>query len=166
MSTLQASYNPTTKVVTVQQQGDTIPEDTVAIGTFEHPDPVYPGSMVIFHGVRDLLYKCKPDGTAGFWPDNITDLQNITIVEDDVIELVSLELDPTSLALVQGASDQLTAVKTPVKGIGTVVWTTDDPEVATVSDDGEVTAVGAGTANITATVGTITASAEVTVTAE
>jgi len=166
MTTLQASYNPTTKVVTVQQQGDTIPQNSVAIGTFDHPDPVYPGSVVIFHGVRDLLYKRKPNGTAGFWPDNITDLQNISIVQDDVIELVSLEMSPASLALAVGATDQLTAEKTPVKGIGTIVWSTDDPAVATVSDDGEVTAVGAGTANITATVGTITASAEVTVTAE
>ena len=166
MSILQANYNPTTKVVTVQEQGDTIPEGSVAIGTFEHPDPVYPDSVVIFHGVRDLLYKRKPDGTVGFWPDNITDLQNISIVQDDVIELVSLEMSPASLALVVDGTDQLTAEKTPVKSIGTIVWSTDDPEVATVSEDGEVTAVGAGTANITATMGTITASAEVTVTAE
>lgn len=166
MTTLQVSYDPNTKVVTVQEQGNTIPEDAVDIGTFEHPDTVYPDSVVIFHGVRDLLYKRKPDGTVGFWPDNITDLQNISIVQDDVIELVSLEMSPASLALAVGATDQLTAEKTPVKGIGTIVWSTDDPAVATVSDDGEVTAVGAGTANITATVGTITASAEVTVTAE
>lgn len=166
MSTLQANYNPTTKIVTVQAQGDAIPEGSVAIGTFEHPDPVYPGSVVIFHGVRDLLYKRKPNGAEGFWPDNITDLQNISIVQDDVIELVSLELSPASLALTVGNTDQLTAERTPVNGIGTIIWSTDDPEVATVSEDGEVTAVGAGTANITATVGTITASAEVTVTAE
>lgn len=56
MSTLQVSYNRLTKTATVQKQGDTMPVGSVAIGTFEHPDPVYPESMVIFHGVRDLLY--------------------------------------------------------------------------------------------------------------
>ena len=121
MTTLQVSYDPSAKVVTVQQEGDTVPEGSTPIGTFEHPDPVYPGSVVIFHGIRDLLYKRKPDGTPGFWPNNITDLQFIKIVTDDVIELVELELVPMTLELVQGTADQFTAVKTPKNAVGTVV---------------------------------------------
>ncbi len=94
MTTLQVSYDPSAKVVTVQQEDDSVPEGSTSIGTFEHPDPVYPGSVVIFHGVRDLLYKRKPDGRPGFWPNNITDLQFIKIVTDDVIELVELSIEP------------------------------------------------------------------------
>lgn len=165
MTTLQVSYDPSAKVVTVQQEGDTVPEGSTPIGTFEHPDPVYPGSVVIFHGVRDLLYKRKPDGTPGFWPNNITDLQFIQIVLDNVIELVELELVPVTLELVQGTTGQFTAVKTPENAVGTVVWSTDNPEVATVDAGGEVTAVSVGIANITAAVGSITTSAEVSVVA-
>lgn len=121
--------------------------------------------MVIFHGVRDLLYKRKPDGTPGFWPNNITDLQFIKIVLDNVIELVELELVPVTLELVQGTTGQFTAVKTPENAVGTVVWSTDNPEVATVGAGGEVTAVSVGTANITVAVGSITTSAEVSVVA-
>lgn len=53
----------------------------VVLGEFEHPDPVYPGSTVTYHAVRDLLYKrsaANPAQTAMF-PDNITDMSKITI---------------------------------------------------------------------------------------
>lgn len=163
MTTLQVSYDPSAKVVTVQQEGDSVPEGSTSIGNFEHPDPVYSGSVVIFHGVRDLLYKRKPDGTPGFWPNNITDLQFIKIVTDDVIELVELSIEPQTLELEVGSSSTLAVTKTPVNAIGTVLWESNDTNVATVSEAGLVTAVGAGTAIITATVGSITTSAEVSV---
>ena len=44
-------------------------------------------------------------------------------------------------------------------GDATVTWTTSDSELATVSSDGLVTAIAAGTADITATSGSITAKA-------
>jgi photosystem II stability/assembly factor-like uncharacterized protein len=44
-------------------------------------------------------------------------------------------------------------------GEATVTWTTSDSELATVSSDGLVTAIAAGTADITATSGSITAKA-------
>lgn len=47
---------------------------------------------------------------------------------------------------------------------GTPVWTSSDSTVATVAQDGTVTAVGRGTATITATCGTATATCAVTVT--
>lgn len=112
-----------------------------------------------------MLYKRKPDGTPGFWPNNITDFQFIKIVTDDVIELVELSIEPQTLELEVGSSSPLAVTKTPVNAIGTVLWESNDTNVATVSEAGLVTAVGAGTAIITAYVGTVKASIEVTVVA-
>lgn len=58
----------------------------------------------------------------------------------------------------------LTATKTPANTTDSLRWTTSDATVATV-DGGVVTAVGAGTATITATCGGQTATCTVTVTA-
>ena len=61
----------------------------------------------------------------------------------------------------EGETAQLTATTAPA-GYG-VVWASDAEEVATVAPDGTVTAVGAGTANITATMGGVTKTCAVTV---
>ena len=63
----------------------------------------------------------------------------------------SIELDNTTLSLEEGETETLT---TTVKNVDTytVVWASDAPAVATVSDAGLVTAVAAGTANITANI--------------
>ncbi|MBQ8985872.1 MAG: Ig-like domain-containing protein [Lachnospiraceae bacterium] len=57
---------------------------------------------------------------------------------------------------------QLTAKTLPVDA--TVTWTSSDTTKATVSSDGAVTGVAAGSATITATCGTCTAVCAVTVT--
>lgn len=65
---------------------------------------------------------------------------------------IGLTLDKTNILLSQaGAEEQLTAAVLPV-GITTVNWSTDNAEVATVDQTGNVTAVGCGIATITATV--------------
>lgn len=81
MPTLKVGFNKTTNVATVLDAGGSIPEGSVEVGTFVHPDTTYPDSLVIFHGVRDLLYKrsAKDPSKAGFWPNNIVDMQAISI---------------------------------------------------------------------------------------
>ena len=81
MPTLKIAFNKTTKVATVLDAGGSIPGGSVEVGTFVHPDATYPDSLVIFHGVRDLLYKrsAKDPSKAGFWPNNIVDMQAISI---------------------------------------------------------------------------------------
>ena len=88
MAQYQIAYNGTTKTATVQALNDALPEDSINIGQFEHvgeDDPLGPDlNHVLFHHVRDALYKrsaADPSNTAMF-PKNITDLQNITIVND------------------------------------------------------------------------------------
>ncbi|WP_298736675.1 polysaccharide lyase family 8 super-sandwich domain-containing protein [uncultured Subdoligranulum sp.] len=70
----------------------------------------------------------------------------------DDMELIALpytlELGQTSLTLTQGDTQQLT---TNAPDGETLTWASSDEAVATVSDDGTVTAVGRGVATITAT---------------
>lgn len=81
MPTLKVGFNKTTNVATVLDAGGSIPGGSVEVGTFEHPDTTYPDSLVIYHGVRDLLYKrsAKDPSKEGFWPNNIVDMQSISI---------------------------------------------------------------------------------------
>lgn len=81
MPTLKVGFNKTTNVATVLDAGGSIPGGSVEVGTFVHPDATYPDSLVIYHGVRDLLYKrsAKDPSKAGFWPNNIVDMQSISI---------------------------------------------------------------------------------------
>ncbi len=165
MTVYKVGYNPTSKTATVQLEGDTTPEGSTNIGTFTHPDGTYPDSTVIFHAVRDLLYKRKPDGSEGFWPDNITDMAGIVIAEDLIIEATNLTLAPATASIVAGATQQLTATVTPASASGTTTYASSTTGVATVSATGLVTGVAAGTATITATRGTKTATSTITVTA-
>lgn len=76
MAAYQIAYNPTTRIALIQEDGADVPEGSVNIGEFEYE----PGDInVFFHHVRDALYHRKTDGTPGFWPQNETDMQRITI---------------------------------------------------------------------------------------
>ena len=79
----------------------------------------------------------------------------------------SITLDKTALTLdVPGKTAQLTAVAVMEPDVdATVSWTTSNVQVATVTADGQIKAVGEGTAAITATISgsTVAASCEVTV---
>lgn len=58
---------------------------------------------------------------------------------------------PNAVSLRVGASQQLQATVTPAGVDKTLIWASDRPQVATVTQNGLVTAVGSGTARITAT---------------
>ena len=66
------------------------------------------------------------------------------------VDITGVELNKTSTALTVGETDTLTATVNPDNSDHTVAWSSDNESVATVSD-GVVTAVSAGTANITVT---------------
>lgn len=78
-------------------------------------------------------------------------------------EVQSVTVSPATLTMTKvGETVQLTATVAP-EGAGEAVWSSSDEAVATVSPEGLVTAVGQGTATITATAGEKTATCEVTV---
>lgn len=70
-------------------------------------------------------------------------------------------LDANSLRVSPGASAVITA--TLIAASGTVEWTSDHPEIASVDANGSVTALKAGIAVITAKAGSLTATCRVTV---
>lgn len=90
MALYQVSFNPSTYTATVQLDGATPPSGSTKVGTFEHgpsDDPLeYLDGHVIFHHVRDILYKTKPSSppVTGFFPDNITDMQRVIIADQSL----------------------------------------------------------------------------------
>lgn len=88
----------------------------------------------------------------------------VTVVTP-VTPVQNVTLSKTELSLEVGETEVLTATVTPEDATDkTVTWTTSNETVATVSADGTVTAVAAGTATITATCGDFKAECAVTVT--
>jgi hypothetical protein len=79
------------------------------------------------------------------------------------VEVTGVTLDEANMTLEAGETGTLIATILPADAEGTVTWASSNTAVATV-DGGEVTAVAEGTANITAVVGTFTATCVVTVT--
>ena len=87
----------------------------------------------------------------------------VTVTEAPTVELTGVTVAPTKVNLDLNATYQLSAVKEPVNAAGSLTWTSDKPDVAAVSSTGEVTAKAQGTAIITVTCGTKSASCTVTV---
>ena len=83
------------------------------------------------------------------------------------IDVDSVTLDKTSLDLTVGDSATLNAKVEPENATyPTVIWTSSNPNVATVDSTGKVTALKPGTAKITASAGGKTATCTVTVSRE
>ena len=76
-----------------------------------------------------------------------------------VIPLIGITFEDTTLTLKKGESQQLSVLLNPSDAIeyDTIVWESTDTDVATVDQDGYITAVDAGTASITATCGSYVA---------
>ena len=87
----------------------------------------------------------------------------VTVTAAPVIELTGLTVAPAKVNLELNATYQLSAVKEPVNAAGSLTWASDKPEVAEVDTTGKVTAKAQGTAIITVTCGTKSASCTVTV---
>ena len=84
-------------------------------------------------------------------------------VEPTLIPATGITLDKAELQMYIDGIEKLTATVTPENTTDTIVWSSDDETVATV-DNGLVTAVGPGTATITAKAGDKEATCAVTVT--
>lgn len=79
------------------------------------------------------------------------------------VAVASVTLDSTALTLNLNASTQLTATVTPSNADGQVTWTSSNPSVATVNNEGRVTGRAIGTTQIIATAGGKSAVCNVTV---
>lgn len=90
---------------------------------------------------------------------------NIVRNIENKIPLKSISLDKTDISMFNGDSATLKVSFNPSTTTDdtTVKWTSSNTKVATVSSAGKITAVGEGTATITAKVGNFTATCKVTV---
>lgn len=83
--------------------------------------------------------------------------------------VTSLELSQTTASVAVGATLILTATPVDQDGVAitgkTITWSTGNQGIATVTSDGVITGVAAGTVTITATCDGVSADATVTVTA-
>lgn len=85
------------------------------------------------------------------------------------ISVTGVTLDKTTLSLEEGATGQLTATVAPSNASDkSITWKSADESIATVDDSGKVTAVKAGSVDVTATTkdGNKVAKCAVTVTAK
>ena len=85
--------------------------------------------------------------------DSLSDSCVITVnePEEPVVLPESIELDQTSVELEAGDTLVLTAEILPEEADQSVTWESSDPDVASVDENGTVTAISEGTATITAT---------------
>lgn len=77
--------------------------------------------------------------------------------------VTAIALSESSISFTGQGTKKLTATLTPSDAEGTVRWSTSNPNVASVSSNGTVTAVGNGSCIIAASVGSVTANCSVTV---
>lgn len=75
-----------------------------------------------------------------------------------------ITLSKSKVALKEGGTEQLTATISPDAASGRpVLWKSSDPAIATVTEDGTIKAIKAGTVTITATCDSVTATCTVTI---
>ena len=83
---------------------------------------------------------------------------------ENIVPVGLVRLNKTDLELLEGFQTTITAKVTPTNATcQTVTWSSDVPSVATVDQEGNITAIAAGTANITAEAGGVTSTCVVKV---
>lgn len=84
--------------------------------------------------------------------------------EPPVTEITGISISPKTNNLEVNAERQLNAIVEPSEAPQDVTWESDDESIATVDENGLVTAVGVGQATITVTANDVTDTATVNVT--
>lgn len=120
------------------------------------------------YGGDDVYYSWGDNPEDGSWwwfrvPLYSQKWTSYTKKTAQTIEVSGISLNKTSLSLVTGGTETLSATVTPSNATNkTITWSSSNTSVATVSN-GKVTAVGAGTATITAKAGSKSATCSITI---
>ena len=133
-------------------------------------EPAFDTSVVTFSTSDDKILTVSDTGLVrgvNYGTATITataDSGKSTSIEITVLKTATkLELDKSSLSLEQGQSDTLSVTMTPSDAADKLNWSSSNSEVATVDENGKITAVGVGTAVITVTAEYSSVSASCTV---
>lgn len=128
----------------------------------------------VFDDYQDVVSLYEPDGLfPNDWemreyfedmlPDPGTVYYRTFREKNPEQEPPSMTLNVSELVLNIGDSDTLTATLQPEGADGNIEWNSSDSAVASVDDNGLVTAISAGKTSVTATVGDVSATCLVTV---
>jgi len=116
-----------------------------------------PSSRNEIIGIKGLCIDFPEKGAGAGTPLRLrrcADSLNQKWTHSDLI-VAAVSVQPSSVSVVEGSTQQLSAVATDANGVelafATFSWGSSDPSVATVSQTGLATGVGAGTVTITAT---------------
>ena len=93
----------------------------------------------------EYTYQVSAENSAGE-----SELSDPITVTTDFSTPENVEISPKTNNLEIGATRNLTATVSPETAKQSVTWASSDDTIATVDDNGKVTAVGVGTAEITA----------------
>ena len=124
----------------------TIPRATTSISTSAFS---YPAKMTVY-------------GISGTYAETFANQQGMKFV-DKAVKATNVVLDKTELTLNRGMKYSLTMTVTPATFTDEVSWKSTNVDVATITEDGTVTAKGAGQATIKVTVGDVSATCKVNV---
>lgn len=130
-------------------------------------EPIQDGTIMtaVFKVKDSAKGAIKFDSESEMLTGDYVDVPRTTSYDDVnvVVPVTGIALDQTELTLAKGTSYDLTAEVTPADAGAEVLWTSSAPSIATVNASGTVTAMGNGTATITAKAGNMVASCIVTV---
>jgi uncharacterized protein YjdB/uncharacterized protein YkwD len=89
--------------------------------------------------------------TAEFTEPFTTQIRTVIIPVKEVPSPASVSVYPETASLTEGGRTRLYAEVSPKAADQTVIWSSDSPEVVTVDENGNISAVSEGTARVTAT---------------
>lgn len=117
--------------------------------------------LVSATGAGTAIITAIDDATGAF------DTVNVTVSERPVQNPTDIALDNEAITVTEGKTAKLTASVLPSGTSGTIVFSSDNPDIAAVDGSGNITAFKPGTANITVSISGmgISKTAVVTVTA-
>lgn len=172
------TYNKDEGVEFLDYKGDAVPSPAiVGIGMNFNLRVTAPSGQVIQELKIGEEVEAKAAGKANFYsgdfyvmglkaPDRPAQRVAITVRYAKLVAVTSVSLSKTELTLAVGASETLGATVTPAEATNkNVKWSVEDESVATVDENGKVTAkkVGETTVTVTTEDGGKTASCDVTV---
>jgi peptidoglycan/xylan/chitin deacetylase (PgdA/CDA1 family) len=166
LGTARLSWGEQVLIVTVCETGlqVSLPEEPLFVGpgstaqlqpALNHPaDP----GQLSYSVTDDTILQVAPDGTLtglaegtatviATLPSGFSAAQEVTVIQ--LLESVAVEDDYIKLR--PGTQKPVVAVKAPAESPEKLVWTSSDPAIATVDENGMVTGVSYGTVTVTCT---------------